>query len=160
MPYVDPDERRRTNAEYQRRFRQRRKDAGLCERCAEPVERGTKCAGCAEKERVKQAAYRQRALDDLYDHYGGPTCVCCGETEPLFLTFDHVNSDGAEHRRLINSRRPASIGQRGVSVMSLRADLKRRGWPPVLQVLCMNCNMGRERNGGVCPHRARLHLVA
>lgn len=26
------------------------------------------------------------------------------------------------------------------------------GFPDELQLLCFNCNCGRQRNGGVCPH--------
>ena len=36
-------------------------------------------------------------LRRVLDHYGR-ACSCCGETEPAFLTIDHVNNDGAEHR--------------------------------------------------------------
>lgn len=29
------------------------------------------------------------------------------------------------------------------------------GFPPEYQIQCFNCNLGRARNGGVCPHQAR-----
>lgn len=84
----------------------------------------------------------------------GKRCFCCGETEEAFLAFDHVNDDGAQHRREIAAR------NWGVSIYHLYLDLKRRGFPPVLQVSCHNCNMGRYRNGGVCPHQAAKVAVA
>ena len=35
----------------------------------------------------------------------------------------------------------------------LKPSLKRQGWPKDgYQLLCANCNQGRARNGGVCPH--------
>lgn len=74
--------------------------------------------------------------------YGGYRCACCGEEEPLFLTLDHVNNDGSKQRRRFGS------GSR----FYLR--LRRNGYPPGCQVLCYNCNCGRHRNGGVCPHKA------
>jgi ABC-type uncharacterized transport system substrate-binding protein len=31
--------------------------------------------------------------------------------------------------------------------------LARNGYPSGFQILCMNCNHGKSRNGGVCPHQ-------
>jgi hypothetical protein len=28
------------------------------------------------------------------------------------------------------------------------------------QVLCFNCNIGRERNGGMCPHKAVTEVAS
>jgi hypothetical protein len=67
--------------------------------------------------------------------YGG-RCSCCGETETAFLTLEHLNGDGAAHRR---------------EVHDAVADLRRRGWPKGEHtVLCMNCNWARRV--GRCPH--------
>ncbi len=73
--------------------------------------------------------------------YGGYRCACCGVTEPLFLSLDHANNDGWQHRRIA----PLSAGR-------LYSWLKANGYPPGFRVLCLNCNQGRYRNGGVCPH--------
>lgn len=75
----------------------------------------------------------------VYEAYGGFICACCGETEEAFLSIDHVNNDGANHRRETNRR-------------SLYKWLDKNGFPEGYQVLCMNCNFGKARNGGVCPH--------
>jgi len=77
--------------------------------------------------------------------YGGYRCACCGESEPMFLTLDHVNNDGNRHRRAIGS----------FSSPKMFAWLRARNYPPGFQVLCSNCNHGRHRNGGTCPHAAR-----
>jgi hypothetical protein len=70
----------------------------------------------------------------------GTKCDCCGEANPLFLTVDHINNDGAEHRRrLKNSSR-------------VKAEIVRLNFPPEYRLLCYNCNSGRELNGGICPH--------
>lgn len=37
-------------------------------------------------------------FDHIYSHYGRE-CKCCGETEPIFLTLDHINDDGSAQRR-------------------------------------------------------------
>jgi hypothetical protein len=75
--------------------------------------------------------------------YGGYRCACCGEGEPTFLTLDHTNNDGARHRRILGES------------SQVFAWLRRRGYPPGFQVLCTNCNHGRHRNGGTCPHKMR-----
>jgi len=73
--------------------------------------------------------------------YGGYRCACCGTREALFLTIDHIENDGACHRRRV-----------GFSTGFLKW-LKRNGYPKGFQVLCSNCNHGRHRNGGTCPHK-------
>jgi hypothetical protein len=73
--------------------------------------------------------------------YGG-RCTCCGETRTLFLNIDHINEDGAEHRR--------RIGNGGNHIARW---LRAHGYPPGFQVLCWNCNRGKYFNGGTCPHQ-------
>lgn len=73
--------------------------------------------------------------------YGGVFCACCGETEERFLTIDHINGCTKAQRK--------AEGTGGALYRWLRA----HGYPPGYQVLCFNCNMGREKNGGICPHR-------
>lgn len=75
--------------------------------------------------------------------YGGYVCTCCGETESLFLTIDHINNDGHEHRKLTG-------GSAGLSLW-----LKKNDYPAGFQILCMNCNWGKMRNKGICPHKAK-----
>jgi hypothetical protein len=76
--------------------------------------------------------------------YGGYVCACCGETEPLFLSIDHIECDGAEHRKKLGKSANGSGFYRW---------LRDNKYPPGFQVLCMNCNHGRMRNGGLCPHQ-------
>lgn len=71
----------------------------------------------------------------------GDRCSCCRETEPLFLTMDHVNRDGKQHRKLVGSG------------LSFYRWLRMNEFPKEgFRLLCYNCNCGRERNGGTCPH--------
>lgn len=80
---------------------------------------------------------------DVFGHYGGYRCVCCGETEPVFLVIDHVNGGGNAERRKIGPQ-----GTRGGAGQYWM--LKKAGYPSGYQVLCHNCNFARIR--GVCPH--------
>lgn len=74
----------------------------------------------------------------------GERCVCCGESEPHFLELDHIYNDGASERRRHKN------GQQEL------LSLKRAGWPRDRhQLLCANCNRGKLRNGGTCPHQTR-----
>lgn len=76
--------------------------------------------------------------------YGG-NCVCCGESNIAFLSIDHANGGGYRHRKSI-----AKLG--GGAFYDY---LRRNNYPndPPLQVMCFNCNQGRQGNGGVCPHK-------
>ncbi len=79
---------------------------------------------------------QRQAVLELY----GRECQCCGETNEAFLTLDHVNGGGAEHR--------AERSRAGVL-----ADAVREFRPDLYQILCWNCNTGRHMNGGICPHQ-------
>lgn len=70
----------------------------------------------------------------------GDSCVCCQEVNPLFLDIDHINNDGHIQRK---------SGKFDIYTFyrSIR-DGNTRG----LQLLCANCNQGKRRNGGLCPH--------
>lgn len=83
--------------------------------------------------------------DEAVAAYGG-CCECCDEGEPLFLTIDHVDgpTEGETGKRRSTGK---AYG------MQLFGFLKRAGYPPGYRVLCFNCNCGRERNEGVCPHQ-------
>lgn len=93
----------------------------------------------------ERATAKQREIDRryklaAYKAYGGFVCACCGETMEPFLSIDHINNDGANHRRDVPRR-------------NLYKWLKVNNYPSGFQVLCMNCNFGKARNGGVCPHK-------
>lgn len=90
-----------------------------------------------------QRKRRAELKDAVFSHYGY-ICVCCGETNLTFLTIDHVNSDGAQHRKKLG---------RGGHTVTMYRDIIKRNFPPDFQILCYNCNCGRARNNGICPHQ-------
>jgi thiol-disulfide isomerase/thioredoxin len=80
-------------------------------------------------------------VSEWLSEYGGK-CQCCGENNPLFLTVEHLNGDGQKHRKEVGT---------GVNLL---IDLKKNGWPKdKYTILCFNCNSGKARNGGTCPHK-------
>lgn len=97
-----------------------------------------------ETDRKRRSEYhwkRYRELKIAAFRVYGTKCVCCGEDSLGFLTLDHADEGGERHRKEIK-----------------RANfyhwLFHNNYPmrPRLQTLCYNCNYGRGRNGGICPH--------
>jgi hypothetical protein len=84
----------------------------------------------------------RKVKDEAFLAYGGYVCACCGEIERLFLTLDHIENGGNKHRKEIGASK-------------IYFWLKRHGYPPGFQVLCMQCNWGKRMNGGICPHKTR-----
>lgn len=81
----------------------------------------------------------------VYDHYGNK-CNCCGETRKTMLRIDHVNNDGYKDR-----------AGRGSATNRLYAKIIKLGFPDDYQILCMNCNFSKKRNGGVCEHITEMY---
>jgi len=106
-----------------------------------------------KKNREKYKATQKRAYDkmryDCLSHYsnGEPICSCCGEKEILFLHIDHIEGDGAEHRRKLKSELGYYPGGNNLPYW-----LKKNGYPEGFQILCANCNLGKRCNS-VCPHK-------
>ncbi len=101
-------------------------------------------------EKAYRRAWYAKIRNIVFTHYGGWVCACCGETEPKFLTLDHINNDGNVFRKSIV---PKKAYDRGAGSGGFTyAYLIRNGFPPGYQVLCANCNHGKNMNGGVCPH--------
>jgi hypothetical protein len=100
----------------------------------------------------KYSAYNRKSSlklkREVMDHYGG-RCACCGETELAFLAIDHIDGNGAEHRREIAAEKGSQWLQAGHNTYRW---LRKNNYPEGFQVLCANCNCGKHWNGGVCPH--------
>jgi hypothetical protein len=92
------------------------------------------CASCNAKydrTRLKMAMFESL----------GFSCACCGESNPLFLSLDHINNDGCQYREKYNEQQIYRLAIR-------------EGWPKEkYQVLCMNCNFAKGHHGE-CPHKS------
>lgn len=89
---------------------------------------------------IKRQSERAKKLrSQVLDHYGR-FCRCCGETEEHFLTIDHINGGGCQHRKTIKG------GQ------IFHTWLIKHKFPLEFQILCMNCNWAKGKYGH-CPHR-------
>ena len=101
------------------------------------------------KHKPERARYRKQRYVSLkravFAHYG-LRCQCCGETDWRFLCIDHTYSNGREHRK--------TMGRAGGE--TLFRWIIAHNYPSWLQLLCFNCNLGRQFFGGpahVCPHK-------
>lgn len=109
------------------------------------VERLNRSTPQAERARRLKKESHARSVRELrrqvIEAYGG-LCACCGERTPEFLSVDHVNGDGAQHRRDIKG--------------PLYRWLKANKFPQEgFRLLCFNCNCAKGFFGA-CPHeRAR-----
>jgi len=114
------------------------------------------CRECTnEKQRRKYhkniEAYRRGRRENYKTHkkkvfdYYGYECVCCGESEVFFLDVDHINNDGHRWKDKNGKRATRNVYQW----------LVQHRFPEGFQILCANCNQGKRRNKGVCPHSSQ-----
>lgn len=84
--------------------------------------------------------YRQKMKIKVLAYYSNEDirCAKCGEDDIDVLNLDHINNDGAEHRR------KAGIAGRNSTGMNSYEAIARDGFPDGLQVLCANCNLKKE----------------
>lgn len=93
-----------------------------------------------DRERALRRKYSEQAKREAIDAYGG-ICACCGEEHLEFLTIDHINGGGREHRK-----------QSGAVGKYFYIWLRKQGYPQgELRVLCFNCNCSYGFYG-YCPH--------
>lgn len=152
MPYKDPDVRRVKGNERTKKWRDKNRSTYRIKdnaykkmlRLKDP-EKGKIAYAARDKEKVRQfnKKYNDQAKVLVISAYGG-ACACCGEKHASFLTIDHTNNDGKEHRKII-----------GASGNTTYKWLKRQGFPKDgFRLLCYNCNLGRRH--GECPHKKDL----
>lgn len=100
----------------------------------------------AADQRRRQQRYWQLRLE-MIEAYGG-CCSCCRETNPEFLTLEHLRGGGRADIRKFHK------------APCLYRDLKRRGWPQDdYTCLCFNCNSAKG-HFGVCPHERDRAKIA
>ncbi|KKM86751.1 hypothetical protein LCGC14_1275790, partial [marine sediment metagenome] len=68
----------------------------------------------------------------------GNKCQCCGETDHRFLSIDHINGGGNQHKKITHG--------------NTCRWLRRNNFPSGFQVLCYNCNCAKGIFGH-CPHK-------
>lgn len=99
----------------------------------------------------KNFLWRENLKIEVFSHYSGdpPKCACCGESIIEFLTIDHVDGKGAEHRKELGKDEIRE--GRNLCGTGFYSWLRRNKYPEGFQVLCFNCNCGKGMSD-VCPH--------
>lgn len=116
-----------------------RKKEGICLQCGinKAIPGQILCEQCKKNKKIVSSKLKQRIIDE----YGGK-CNCCGESEPIFLSIDHIDNNGAAHRREVGNK--------------IYNWLEKHNYPKGnFQLLCFNCNFGKRVNGGICPHKTK-----
>jgi hypothetical protein len=121
-----------------------RKLLGICVICGKnpPEESFDRCVSCGKNYRDYAKDWRFKLKLETINRYGG-TCICCGESRIEFLTIDHMDNNGAEHRKEIKS---------AGGVAGFYSWLKKNNWPEEYQILCWNCNSAKYHYK-ICPHQ-------
>ena len=101
--------------------------------------------------RKSHAKYRQLILD----HYGR-ICACCGEFRQTMLELDHVDNDGAEHRKSLTEKWKNAWANKNIGGTHIYRWIVKNNYPDGFQILCSNCNKSKARNGGICEHKTEL----
>lgn len=114
-----------------------RNDDGLqsyCRKCSSEAALAKGSDGVGYTQR-----YARRVRLEVLCHYSAdpPFCACCRESQYEFLSIDHIDGGGAQHRKEIGS--------------GLYAWLRRNGFPKGFRVLCHSCNQSIGAYG-YCPH--------
>jgi len=93
-----------------------------------------------EKARNHRRKLSKELRNQLFDIYG-TKCSCCDESNPGFLTLDHVLNNGRKERVALNGSH-FNMWRKAIAEHD----------PGKYRILCYNCNMGRAKNDGICPH--------
>lgn len=115
----------------------KRKSEGKCA-CGKPATKGLiRCDKCQEfhKKNAKKRAKTDK--EAAFKHYGS-SCVYCGETRFIFLSLDHINNDGAAHRKELAGQGSGSC---------IYAWVRKHNYPSILQTACFNCNFAKNTVG-------------
>lgn len=101
----------------------------------------------AKVKAIQHKMYMDALKMQVLQAYGGPRCVCCGEDHMECLSIDHIEGNGAAHRRELTGN-PAD--GRNFYIW-----LRKNNFPPGFRVLCHGCNFSLGRFG-FCMHTSTM----
>lgn len=117
----------------------------MCNRASEPGQHHCR----KHLQLMSDSVKRRKSKDKIaaFTHYG-QKCAYCADSRQLFLTIDHINNDGAVHRRNLRT------GKQGGH--DIYAWLRKNNYPVGFQTLCYNCNCVKAQIG----EKALLHYLS
>jgi len=125
-----------------------RRSRGLCVQCGEPSSR-VRCAECA-------AANNKRQQNLKAERIAHGICFRCGKNKTAAQQCESCylkHSERAVKWRINNPKYKRATHNK--SSKNLVWWLTDNDYPEGFQILCWNCNMGKARNGGICPHKSQ-----
>lgn len=129
---------------YQLNAKKKAISAGLCRYClTKPIiANKSMCQECLTKHSEHQSDNYAKMRIACIKAYGEIcSCIYCNERNPKFMQLDHVNNDGAAHKKSMNWNRGGSNYLWAV----------RNNFPDRLQLLCANCHQVKTFSGGCTP---------
>lgn len=100
---------------------------------------------------MKDKKSRDKVKKEVLSHYSPDLKCRCGFSDIRALTLDHMDGGGRQHLTEIKVKGGSGFYRW----------VRQEGYPGGLQVLCFNCNCGknslRRERGGVVPHDHRMH---
>ena len=118
--------------------------ANICKLCKANYKRDWRQKKGKKYFKKQNRKWKQKLKITIMELYGGK-CACCGEDGLPFLTMDHINNDGKKDREKFGSY-GMYVHMRDLFYKDKNEALSK------YQILCWNCNMGKQHNKGVCPH--------
>jgi hypothetical protein len=102
------------------------------------------------KNQVKTKKYNNKLRNEVFSHYmtgGKIKCSCpgCIVDDIDVLCIDHINGNGANHRKEIKMKGGSEFYRW----------IRKNGYPDDLRLLCCNCNQALN-NYGYCPHEREV----
>jgi len=131
----------KSRSSYCRKCKRKKKhDLGICIACCNQAVAGKlRCAKCNSNQNQYRKNLHLKLRLEAFENYG-KYCAYCGEDFIEFLTIDHINNNGSEHRRSISNNH----NNGGIVVYRW---LKKNLYPEGFQTLCYNCNCAKSRIG-------------
>lgn len=94
-----------------------------------------------------RAKKRYDKVKQTYLDFYGNKCQCCGETNPKYLTMEHLRISRKEHI--------SRIGYRASNITMMTDAIKTDSERQLFGLLCFNCNCNDSyKKGLACPHKA------
>ena len=124
-------------------IRAERKELGLCIQCGAPSRPdASRCEDCSHRLRLNgknRQLTLKSAVMSAYGKNGNARCCWdgCNVRDLDMLTLDHLENNGAEHRRVYTK-----TGRGGGSLLYFT--LQKQGFPAGYQTLCANHNLKKH----------------
>ncbi len=144
MPYKNIEDRRKHYKKNKDEINKKRRERNKIPEVKERIRKQDKEWREKNKEKIMEhnkiysKKYRDKNRELVFNHYGRQ-CACCEEKEMKFLSIDHIDGNGTKHRKKIHR--------------NINTWLVKNNFPKGFQTLCFNCNWGRYKNNGICPHK-------